>query len=87
MIKRGIPKKVFIGWWTPFRSNEFIDRLLFIVLILEMPFQIEEALLHRKKLELLQKYVSDDQQAEEGQVKQMLGLWPMSEWQGSFIVL
>jgi len=52
-----------------------------------MPFQIEEALLHRKKLELLQKYVSDDQQAEEGQVKQMLGLWPMSGWQGSFIVL
>lgn len=36
--------------------------------------QIEEALLERKKMELLQKYASDDLQAEEGEVKQMLGL-------------
>ncbi|KAL4226351.1 NineTeen Complex (NTC) component [Mactra antiquata] len=36
--------------------------------------QIEEALLERKKLELLQKYASDDLQSEEGQVKEMLGL-------------
>ncbi|XP_052282251.1 pre-mRNA-splicing factor ISY1 homolog isoform X2 [Dreissena polymorpha] len=36
--------------------------------------QIEEALLQRKKQELLQKYVSDDQQQEEGKVKQLLGL-------------
>ena len=36
--------------------------------------QIEEALLERKKMELLQKYASDDLQAEEGEVKEMLGL-------------
>lgn len=36
--------------------------------------QIEEALLQRKKMELLQKYASDSLQAEEGEVKEMLGL-------------
>ncbi|XP_045164764.2 pre-mRNA-splicing factor ISY1 homolog [Mercenaria mercenaria] len=36
--------------------------------------QIEEALLERKKMELLQKYASDNLQAEEGEVKEMLGL-------------
>lgn len=36
--------------------------------------QIEEALLQRKKLELLQKYASDTLQAEEGEVKEMLGV-------------
>lgn len=36
--------------------------------------QIEEALIQRKKMELLQKYVSDDLQAEEEESKKMLGL-------------
>ena len=37
--------------------------------------QIEEALVQRKKMELLQKYVSDDLQAEESEAKEMIGLW------------
>lgn len=36
--------------------------------------EIEEALIQRKKMELLQKYVSDDLQAEEEESKKMLGL-------------
>ncbi|XP_013407514.1 pre-mRNA-splicing factor ISY1 homolog [Lingula anatina] len=36
--------------------------------------EIEEALLQRKKRELLEKYASEALQAEEGQVKQMMGL-------------
>lgn len=36
--------------------------------------QIEEALLQRKKLELLQKYTSESLQAEEDEVKDMLGV-------------
>ncbi|XP_013394126.1 pre-mRNA-splicing factor ISY1 homolog [Lingula anatina] len=36
--------------------------------------EIEEALLQRKKQELLEKYASEALQAEEGQVKQMMGL-------------
>ena len=37
--------------------------------------QIEEALLERKKRELLQKYTSDSLQAEEDESKELMGLW------------
>ncbi|WAR26160.1 ISY1-like protein [Mya arenaria] len=59
----------------PAEAGEEVEMQHFIAHV-EVPSQkqIEEALLQRKKMELLQKYVSDDQQAEEGQVKQMLGL-------------
>ena len=36
--------------------------------------KIEEALLQRKKMELLQKYTSDDLQAEEDESKKLMGL-------------
>lgn len=36
--------------------------------------QIEEALLHRRKLELIQKYASDNLQEEEMEAKEMVGI-------------
>lgn len=37
-------------------------------------FQIEEALVHRKKMELLQQYASESLQAEASEAKTLLGL-------------
>ena len=37
-------------------------------------FQVEEALVQRKKMELLQKYASDALQSEAENVKEMLGV-------------
>lgn len=68
--------RLLVWHYTP-DNKTYKDFMVYWLLRLWPDFilQIEEALLQRKKLELLQKYASDDLQAEEGEVKQMLGLW------------